>query len=226
MKSTVARAASGLLRLSFCLAWLAWLAWPPRVEAQGAPTPAASTVLSVEETEDLVRRVDFEGMPSAEAERIGRAGAERLIAMLADPAEAPHHARILLALAGSGQRGALEAIEAWSAGLPSEGAVDRAAFRAWQVYPFALGRLAHHDPRALDALARHFDAAPPGWSFRHHAGLRLRHQAQRAAATALADTGLAEAAATLDALVPRAVDPEVGRHVLRMREALPGAAPR
>jgi hypothetical protein len=97
-------------------------------------------------------------MPEDEAARIGFDGTTRLIEMLADPVEAPHHARILLALGISGGAGAFEAIEAWAVQGPADGEVDRAGFRAWQTLPFALGKLARRDPRALARLAAFFDA--------------------------------------------------------------------
>jgi hypothetical protein len=174
---------------------------------------APTDPLGIEETETLVRRIDYEGMSEDEAARIGPAGAARLVEMLADPEERPHHARILLALGSCGGAGALEAIQAWSAGLPASGELDRATFRAWQNLPFALGRLARREPRAVAELADRFDAAPPGWSFRHFRGERLRGLAQRAAATALAETRLPEAAQALDALARRPRPPEIAEHL-------------
>lgn len=169
--------------------------------------------LDVEETEALVRRVDYEGMSEDEAARIGPAGAARLVEMLADPAERPHHARILLALGSCGGSGALEAIQAWWAALPADGELDRATFRAWQNLPFALGRLARREPRAVAELAGRFDAPPPGWSFRHFHDERLRALEQRASASALAETRLLEAARALGALARRPHPPALAEHL-------------
>ena len=191
------------------------LASSDRARAQaGGPV---SSVLGVEETEALVRRVHYEGMPEDEAARIGADGTARLIEMLADPAEAPHHARILLALGISGGPGAFEAIEAWVVEAPADGEIDRAGFRAWQTLPFALGKLARRDPRAFARLAALFDAQPPDWTFRHFTGARLRALEQRAAAAALAETGTPEALRVLDAVERSAADPELVDHIRAVR---------
>jgi hypothetical protein len=176
-----------------------------------------SSVLSVEETEALVRRVDYEGMPEDEAARIGAEGAARLIEMLADPNEAPHHARVLLALGIWGGDGAFEAITVWAAQEPAIGELDRSAFRAWQALPFALGKLARRDPRALARLAASFGAEAPGWSFRHFEGARLQALERRAAALALAETGTPEALHVLDAVERNAADPALVDHVRAVR---------
>lgn len=178
--------------------------------------------LGVEETETLVRRIDYEGMPEDEAARIGPAGAARLVEMLADPEERPHHARVLLALGSCGGPGALEAIRAWWAALPTRGELDRATFRAWQNLPFALGRLAHREPRAIEELASRFEAGPPGWSFRHFRGERLRVLEQRALAAALAETRLPEAARVLDAFALRPHPPEVADHLRAVQAEMKG----
>lgn len=187
-------------------------------DGAGAQTGGpVSSVLDVEETEALVRRVDYEGMPEDEAARIGVEGTARLIEMLADPAEAPHHARILLALGISGGAGAFEAIDAWVAQAPAGGEIDRAGFRAWQTLPFALGKLARRDPRALARVAAFVDAVPPDWTFRHFTGARLRALEQRAAVLALAETGTPAALRVLEAVERNAVDPDLAEHVRSAR---------
>lgn len=173
--------------------------------------------LGVEATENLVRQVHFEGLPEAEAARIGAAGVARLIEMLADPAETRSHARILHALGIAGGPEAYAAITAWAASQPTSGEIDRDRFRAWQALPFALGRLAPRDPRALNALAACFDANPPGWTFRHFDGARLQAIERRAAAGALAETGLPEAQRILDAVERRGADPALVGHVRAVR---------
>lgn len=195
---------------------------PGRATAQPAGSPS---FLSLEETESLARRVDYEGMPEDEAVRIGPEGAARLIEMLADPEEQPHHARILLALGIWGGEGALEAMRDWAllflnGGEGSE--IDRDRFRAWQVLPFALGKLAHRDPRAVAELAACFDADPPAWSFRRFKGARLQALERRAAASALAETRLPEAERVLDAVARRADDPALADHVRAVRSAAAG----
>ena len=132
-----------------------------------------------------MRATYYEGLPEDAASRIGPAGGARLVEMLSDPDERAHHQNVLLALGMSGTPGAFEAIRAW-AGMPESGEIDRAAFRAWQSLPFALGHLARHDRRALGALENRLnDPGAPGWTFRHHRGARLANQSRRAAATSL-----------------------------------------
>lgn len=174
---------------------------------------APGGLLGVEQTEALVRRVDYAGMPQDEAARIGPAGGARLIEMLADPEERPHHARILLALGSWGGSGAIEAIRSWRAGLPAKGELDRGTFRAWQSLPFALARLARQEPGVVADLTGRFDADPPGWSFRQFRGERLRALEQRAAATALAETRLPEAVQALEALANRPHPPALAEHL-------------
>ena len=202
-----------------------WLAAGAVGLTQGAAAQAGgpmSRVLTVAETETFARRVDFEGMDEQEASRIGAEGAARLVEMLGDPDEKPHHARILLALGISGGEGAFEAISDWAGQRPAGGELDRSEFRAWQVLPFALGKLAHRDPRALSRLAACFDAEAPAWTFRHFKGARLQTLERRAAVVALAETGTPEALRVLDAVERRASDPALAAHVRAVRAQASG----
>ena len=161
-----------------------------------ASTAAAQT-LTVEETENFVRSVHFEGMPEEPTTRIGPAGAARLVAMLAEPAEGPSHGRIMLALALCGSPDAMAAILAWS-DAPRDGEIDRDTFRAWQALPFALGHLARFDRRALRHLETLMVEGPPDWTFRQHRGARLQRLARTSVLVSLAATGLPEAGRVLD----------------------------
>lgn len=173
--------------------------------------------LDVTETESLVRAVYYEGLPLEEAERIGPEGCERLVEMLADPAEQLSHAQIMLAIGVCGPPGGLEALRDWEE-APREGRIDRATFRAWQLLPHALGRLAEHDPRAIARLERRLNASEgPAWSFRHHRGARLVRQKRREAASCLAETGMDEAALALDRAERRSSDPELREHLRESR---------
>jgi len=163
--------------------------------SQGDPLGQADPLGAVE-AEALVRQVYYEGLPLDEARRIGPAGADRLAHMLADPAEAPHHANIVMALATSGQPGAFDALQAW-ARQPRVGEVDRATFRAWRALPHALGQLADADSRAIDRLAVELDGGTETWTFRHYDAARLARLRRRAAATSLAMTGRPEAVSHL-----------------------------
>lgn len=184
-----------------------------------------SRALTVAETEALVRAVHYEGLPEEEAARIGADGAARLVEMLGDPDEKSSHGRILLALGISGAEGAYEAIRDYSerAFVPAAerdsapGEIDRDTFRAWQILPFALGKLAPRDPRAVTSLAECFDAAAPTWRFRHFDGPRLQSLERRAAAAALAETALPEALRVLDGVERRGVDPDLEDYVRTVR---------
>ncbi len=188
------------------------IGWLAGVALSLAPYEASAQTLSVAESENLVRQVYYEGLPEEEAERVGPAGADRLMEMLADPAEARHHAQILLALGLSGEDGALEAIRAWAA-TPREGEVDRATFKAWQALPFALSHLAHYDARALDDLEAQMTDDAPNWRFRHHQGARLHGMARKSAATAMAETGLPAARRALERAERMSSDADFEAHL-------------
>ncbi len=193
------------------------------VAMAGSADPASAQAsdtggpLGVFETENLVRQIHYEGLPEAEAARIGADGVARLVEMLADPAESRSHARILHALGIVGGPEAYAAIVGWAAAQPTSGEIDRDRFRAWQALPFALGRLAPRDPRALRDLAACFEAKPPGWTFRHFDAARLQALERRAAAGALAETGLPEAQRILDSVERSAADPALVGHVRAVR---------
>ncbi len=179
---------------------------------------AQDVELTIAETEDLVRMRHYEGMPPEEADRIGADGCARLVEMLGEPEEAANQAQILLAIGHCAPEGGLEAIAAW-AEQPRDGEIDRATFRAWQVLPFALARLAEHDPRAVARLtARLEDDAAPTWSFRQHRGDRLVKLKHRAAADCLADTDHPDADAALDRAARRARDGAMRDHLERARD--------
>ena len=191
------------------------LPWALVAATGSAQTPVQT--LDVEESERLVRTQWFEGLPEEEAERIGSEGAARLMEMLADPAERAQHANILVALGLSAQPGVFEAIADW-ADRPRVGEIDRSTFRAWQALPYALGHLARHDPRALERLeSRLLTDSAATWHFRHHRGARLDRQSRRAAASALAFTGLPAARQALDRAGRDASDAELETHLESMR---------
>lgn len=190
---------------------------------------AVAQMLTVAETEALVRASYFEGMPEDDAARIGPAGAERLVEMLLDPAEGRSHNQILLALGLCGSPGALAAILDWTTALDGVAAVDgvatlnkvatldRNTFKAWQALPYALGHLAHSDRRAVGLLETLMNAEAPGWTFRHYTGARLVDLARRSAATSLALTGLPEARGALDRAGGRASDARFEAHLRNVR---------
>jgi len=195
---------------------------------------AVAQMLTVPETEALVRASYFEGMPQEQAARIGPEGAERLIEMLLDPEESQSHNQILLALGLCGSPDALAAILDWAAALDDvatfEGATalegtasnepttfDRDTFKAWQALPYALGHLARFDRRAVVHLEALMNAEAPGWTFRQHTGARLRDLARRSAATSLALTGLPEARRALDRASGPASDPRFEVHLRNVR---------
>ena len=215
--------AAARLAIAIGAFWLGLLGTADRSSAQSPP-------LDVAATEALVRTPFFEGMPAEDVERIAPDGCRRLVEMLADAEEAEHHARILLAIGACGPPDGLEAIEAWEARMASgagDGEIDRRRYRAWQALPYALGRLAEHDPRALDRLAARLDAAAaPRWHFRHHRGAHLLRSLRESAANGLAESGLARAGEILAGAGGRASDPRLRAHlaVSRARHAEQAAA--
>jgi hypothetical protein len=180
------------------------------------PGLANAQTLSVEETLSLVRSVHIEGIAESEASRVGPDGAARLIEMLQDSGEAATHANVLIVLGYCGQPGSFEAIQTW-ASVNRSGEIDRSTFRAWQALPYAFGHSARFDPRALVALEEQFEKPAPTWTFRHHRGARLHRQSVRASATALAMTGLPEAARALDRVARRTTDAEFDEHLRGVR---------
>jgi hypothetical protein len=178
---------------------------------------AVAQMLTVAETEALVRAGYFEGMPEDDAARIGPAGAERLVEMLLDPAEGRSHNQILLALGLCGSPDALTAILDWSAAVDGVRTLDRNTFKAWQALPYALGHLARSDRRAVGHLEILMNAEAPSWTFRHYTGARLVDLARRAAATSLALTGLPEAGRALDRAGELVSDPGFEVHLRNVR---------
>ena len=111
-----------------------------------------------------------------------------------------------------------EAIAAW-ADQPLQGEIDRATFRAWQALPFALAKLAEHDPRAVARLsARLENEDAPRWTFRHHRGERLRKLRRKAAADCLAETDHPDSDAALGRAAGRVTDPGLRAHIEQARE--------
>jgi len=207
---------------------------------------AVAQMLTVPETEALVRASYFEGMPEEDAARIGPDGAERLIEMLFDPEEGRSHSHILLALGLCGWPDAMTVILGWSSNFsgvatfrqittfdqvatlnqvatldglaaPRTGEIDRDTFKAWQALPYALGHLARFDRRAVVHLEALMNAEAPSWTFRHHRGARLRNLARRSAATSLALTGLPEARRALDRAGRDASDARFEEHLRNAR---------
>ncbi len=223
------------------LVWVLVLALVP-----AAAGVAGAQMLTVAETEALVRASYFEGMPEEPASRIGPAGAERLVEMLFDPEDARSHAQILLALGLCGSPDSMSAILAWSESLdgaaalhgataldgaaalhgataldraaaPGGGEIDRNTFKAWQALPYAFGHLARFDGRAIVHLETLIHADAPNWTFRHHRGPRLRDLARRSAATSLGLTGLPEARRALDRAGRDASDARFDAHLRNAR---------
>jgi hypothetical protein len=173
---------------------------------------------SVEAAEALARNTFYEGVPAEDARALESAGIERLIEMLGDPDEAPHHAQILEVLGMTGRRGVYAAVSAAAAEEPT-GEVDRDERRKRVAVLVALGHLARRDDRALadlQAAAQAESAATPSprHAARRGAYARLGSLMRRSAVSALANSGRAEAHATLRRLAAKASDdPEFERHL-------------
>jgi hypothetical protein len=171
---------------------------------------------SGEAAERLARSTFYEGVSPEDVRALDAAGIERLIEMLGDPAEAPHHAQILEVLGMSGQPGVYAAVSAAAADEPS-GEVDRAGLRKRVAVLVALGHLARHDDRALadlQAAAQIESTAKPRFSHGALRGKRLTGLMRRSAVSALANSGRTEARSTLQRLTTAAADdPEFERHL-------------
>lgn len=165
----------------------------PRATAQGA----SAAPMTAAEADALVRAVYYEGLPADALARIGPEAAAHLASLLGDPNEAAVHANALLALAASDDAVAFVAIRDWAA-APRTGELDRAAFRAWQVLPYALGELAARDPRALALLRAKALGERPAFAFGRFDAARLERMQQRAAVHGLALSGRPAATAVLD----------------------------
>ena len=180
---------------------------------------------SVADAEALVREIYFEGLPYESASSLDTAAVRRLIEMLADPMETPHHGNIVLALGMSGHSEAFDALSEF-AHNPLVGEVDRNTFRARTHTPLAMGHLAREDARALRWLlqleSRTVRNPNPGWHFRHLRGESLASVLQEQALTGLALSGAPGAVAALDRA---ATGPEIdvrterrGHHARRLIE--------
>ena len=149
------------------------------------------------DAEALVRSQYFEGIPYGEAAAVGPAGAARLVEMLSQPVEAPHHAAVLEVLGMCGQPGAYEAIAAYAATQPT-GAVSGATWRARLAIPLAMGHLARSDRRALRYLIRASDArAPADWTYRSMNGAAVAVAVHRRVIQGLGLSGAPRADAVL-----------------------------
>jgi hypothetical protein len=190
---------------------------PPAGRSADAQSVAGGAMLSVEETEALVRAHYYEGMPREQAARIGTEGCARLLEMLDDPSESRSHHQVLVALGICAPDGALEAIDAWLAALPT-GEIDRPRFRAWLAVSHALASLADRDPRALARLeARMTASEAPRFRHGRHRGTGLVRLRRDGAATGLAETGLPQARAALDRASLRASDAAFRAHLDAVR---------
>lgn len=118
------------------------------------PTPEAAA-------EALVRQVWFEGLPLDRAAALGPAAGARLAGMLADPAEAAHHANVVMALGVCDCRSSFEVLARFSALLTS-GADPHHARAARLAVPHAMGLLARRDARALAWLESRAATLTPG----------------------------------------------------------------
>jgi hypothetical protein len=172
-------------------AWLALAAFC----APWSSAAAADLGGEVEAAENLVRSRYYEGLPYDRARELTAVGTLRLIEMLRDPAEAEHHARIVMALGIGGQVGAYEALEAF-ASRPPTGEVEGHVYAAHASIALAMDHLAQRDDRAvafLAAAAIYEDRGVPEWSYRHFSGARLAAALRRDAITGLAISGRPEA---------------------------------
>jgi hypothetical protein len=165
--------------------------------AEAAAQPAAPSSSGVE---DLVRSAWFEGLPLDRAAKLGPEDGALLAEMLADPAEAPHHTNIVMALGACACGPAFEALVAFDAEATGWEADDLHARTARLAVPQAMGLLAGRDPRALDWLLAQTAAPTPA------ADDRPGRRRRSAVLDGLALTGAPHAAARLAELEAAARD--------------------
>jgi len=181
-----------------------------------APMTSALAESGALKAEALARATFYEGVPAEDVRALDSTGVERLIEMLGDPAEAPHHAQILEMLGMSGRPNAYAAVANAAAEEPT-GEIDRAELRKRVAVLVALGHLARDDDRALTTLEAAVQAdttRPPRFSHGRLRGKRLSGLMRRSAVSALANSGRTEARATLQRLERGAAeDPEFERHL-------------
>ena len=101
--------------------------------------------------ETLVRAVWFEGLPLEKAAELGADDGELLAEMLADPAESPHHANIVVALGACACGPAFEALAGFDSN-PTTATEPYQTTAARRAIPQAMGLLARRDVRALGWL--------------------------------------------------------------------------
>jgi hypothetical protein len=180
------------------------------------PATTAQADPSLDAAEALARDTFYEGVPAEDVRALDAAGIERLVEMLGDPAEAPHHAQILEVLGISGRPEVYAAVAAAAAEEPT-GEIDRAGLRKRVAVLVALGHLAREDDRALadlEAAVLVGTARTPRFSHGPLRGKRLAGLLRRSAVNALANSGRTEARATLQQLENAAADdPEFERHL-------------
>jgi hypothetical protein len=183
-----------------CL-WIAGI-----VLASGSPVSAD---LDADAAEALARARWMEGIPEESLEPLTAAAQTRLAQLLADPAEAPHHAAALEIMGRAGGEGAYDAIAAYAGAQPA-GVADAGLHRAQLTVPLALGHLADVDDRALEHLIALAESAPApaSWRHAHLSATRVDRLRRELAVTGLALSGRARAGAVLRRLAGRGGGPQ------------------
>ena len=154
-----------------------------------AGTAAGQTAPAAPEKEigDFVRQVFIHGVPYEEASRYGPAVVPELIALLEDPAEAPHAGNIAIVLGILGDERAAEPLITFIEGAAGQHLTPR-AYRARTSAILALGYLIHKSgsERALaflvDGLDRQAWLRAAKWTSPFHDRAAERNEALREAA--------------------------------------------
>lgn len=195
------------------------------------PAAGRSAADDVAAAEELVRADYFEGIPYEQARAVSAAGAARLVEMLADPAETPHHAKIAVTLGISAHPGAYEALADYAARAP-QGPVGPHTFEARLAIPVAMGHLAREDDRALAFLQQAATIDPrtaePPWSYARFTGARLAAMLRARAILGLGMSARPEARETLrrlEASAAAAAPPATGARAAEKQPEKDDAAP-
>lgn len=180
--------------------------WLTSFTALGAPPFLDARADALAQAEQLVQVPRFEGITQAEVEALGPRGVAHLARMLADPKQAPHHARILEVLGRRGGATAYRAVARHAATDPT-GEVADSTFRSQIALRFAMGRLAREQDGAFTYLLLRASPEAPRWSSRSARGDALRRLLHECTVTALALSGRPEAEAVLRGMLVQAREP-------------------
>jgi hypothetical protein len=176
----------------------------------GLADRASASSAEIQQAEDLVLAVYFEGMPTEHARELTPAGAQHLIELLQAGEQIPFHSNIVLALGIAGHPRAFETLEWYGRDEPGE--VASGIYRARVAVPIAMGHLAARDDRALLWLSSRArgGAKPPRWKRTSEPSSGLTDTMRVQVLNALAISGRSAAADVLNEIARGGSDANAG----------------